>query len=322
MAALEAEATRFSYLAYAPNTHRSYATHRRSYLAFCHVMGYSPVPATTQTLCHYVTLLARSIKFTSVKQYLNIIRILHQEWGLPNPLDNNYQLQCVLRGIRRSLGDSPSRKAPITPEMLKNFLSKLNLQRLDDCALWAAMLLMLYGMLRVASVLCNSHQCDHSRHLRMEDIKWHAHGVNITIRHTKTIQFRERALEIPLPRVPNNIMCPTQALALYVKRSQGIPAQGPVFLIADGPSPVPLTAREFSRRIKNLVAQVGLPVGRYAGHSFRRGGASLAYRLAVPVDTIRVIGDWASSAYMAYVIPERPLVAKAVESMVHGAGRS
>ena len=35
----------------------------------------------------------------------------------------------------------------------------------------------------------------------------------------------------------------------------------------------------------------------YLGHSFRRGGATWPYQVVVPVDTLRIIGDWKSNAY-------------------------
>lgn len=316
--ALNTECINYIRMAYAPNTNKSYKTHRRSYLAFCAVMGYAPVPATTGTLCQYASLLARTLKYTSIKQYLNAIRILHQEWGLPNPMMDNYQLRCVLRGVRRQLGDTPSRKAPITPSMLIRFLSNLNLHVMEDRAMWAVMLLLMFGMLRVASVLCASPHCDHTRHLLLKDVTLHAAGVNVTVRHTKTIQYKERTLSLPLPRVPGNVLCPSQALALYLHSAPAHP-NGPVFYRSNGSGARPLTTRDFNSRIKALVTKAGLETSSYAGHSFRRGGACLAYQLGTPVDTIRQIGDWASNAYTAYILPERPLISRAINNMVIGA---
>ena len=53
--------------------------------AFCRAIGCTLVPATTDILCKYAAMLARSLNYNSVMQYLNIIRILHLEWDLPNP---------------------------------------------------------------------------------------------------------------------------------------------------------------------------------------------------------------------------------------------
>ena len=102
---LDEEVVTYLQQAYVPSTQRTYQIHKESYLAFCSVMGYEPVPATTMVLCRHAFFLARSPKFSSKKQYLNIIRLLHLKWQLPNPMHNNYQLICVLPGIRHSIGD-------------------------------------------------------------------------------------------------------------------------------------------------------------------------------------------------------------------------
>lgn len=39
---------------------------------------------------------------------------------------------------------------------------------------------------------------------------------------------------------------------------------------------------------------------RYTGHSFRRGGATYAFRSGVPGELIQVMGDWKSDAYKRY----------------------
>ena len=97
-----------------------------AYLTFCRTMGCTPVPATTDILCKYAAMLARSLKYNSVKQYLNIIHILHLEWDLPNPLLDNFRLRCVMQGIRRDVSDFVCRKLPMTPCLLCQVLSQLD----------------------------------------------------------------------------------------------------------------------------------------------------------------------------------------------------
>jgi hypothetical protein len=41
-------------------------------------------------------------------------------------------------------------------------------------------------------------------------------------------------------------------------------------------------------------------VGYYTGHSFRRGGATFAFRCGVPTTLIKLHGDWRSDAYLLY----------------------
>lgn len=310
------DVTTFIHQAYAPRTHSAYNTHRKSYLAFCTVLGVAPVPAATSTLCQYAAILARSMKYSSVKQYMNIVRILHREWNLPNPMTSNYQYQCVMRGIRRHLGDRPCRKLPITPDLLVEFLSLLDLSSLSDCALWAAMLLTFYGLLRVASVLCGTTACTHSHHINRADLQLTPGGFQVEVRVTKTTQYGQRPLVVPIPRAPRSALCPTQALALYLSRAgpaRRPAADSPLFIVTK--SAQPLTAPLFNQRVHHLLSQCGKDRLLYGGHSFRRGGACHAYKVGIPVDTIRSLGCWASNAYTAYVLPDRPLVAKAVQLM-------
>ena len=67
-------------------------------------MGYSQVPVQPTHLLHYAAFLARSLKAATVRSYLNIIGILHKEFGLPNPLLDNWPLRTLLTGINRQKG--------------------------------------------------------------------------------------------------------------------------------------------------------------------------------------------------------------------------
>ena len=148
------EVAQYTQNSFAENTRQSYTTHHRSYLTFCNALNVPPVPSSTQTICLYAAYLARRLKYSSVKAYMNGVRILHLDYGLPNPLENNFAYVNLMRGIRRSLGDKPNRKLPMTPKLLAKCLSYLNLGDLQDISTWAIMLLAFYGMLRMASIVC------------------------------------------------------------------------------------------------------------------------------------------------------------------------
>ena len=61
---------------YTSRTNKTYNTHRKYYLKFCCSLSYNPVPATSETICRYAAFLADTHKYSSIKQYLNIIRIM------------------------------------------------------------------------------------------------------------------------------------------------------------------------------------------------------------------------------------------------------
>ena len=78
-------------------------------------MGYTPVPVHPAHLLQYAAFLARSLKPSSIGSYLNIIGLLHKEFGLPNPLLNNWPLKSLLTGIKRAIGTPPNQKLPLPP---------------------------------------------------------------------------------------------------------------------------------------------------------------------------------------------------------------
>ena len=175
-------------------------------------MGYAPVPATNDTISRYAAFLASSLKFTSVKQYMNIIRLMHVEWGLGNPLENNFIVSSLLKGIRRSLGDTSRQKKTITPQILRAILLHLDLSNPLDANFWALCLLLFHTLLRKGSVLPNSHKfTDTTKYLCRSDINFHNWGMMVHVSNTKTIQFQERKLSIPLPRNNGSVLCPVQA---------------------------------------------------------------------------------------------------------------
>ena len=62
-----------------------------------------------------------------------------------------------------------------------------------------------------------------------------------------------------------------------------------------------LIATKFVSKLRQCLAQLGYPANQYSGHSFRRGGASLALQCGLPVDLIKFQGDWNSNAYERYL---------------------
>lgn len=85
----------------------------------------------------------------------------------------------------------------------------------------------------------------------------------------KTIHFRQFFLEIPLPFVPNSVLCPLIALSRYLR---SVPA--PLFVLSQGASLRPTLAAHFNRFFKACVVSVGLNPGFFLSRSFRATFAS------------------------------------------------
>ena len=119
--------------------------------------------------------LTRSLSASSFPTYLNAVRMLHLENGLPDPTKNNFHLATTLRGIKRAKGLTVSQKKPITPQILLALRNQLNLDNPWHATFWAVCLVAFFGLLRKANLLCRgSTQFNPSKHLRREDFVFFA----------------------------------------------------------------------------------------------------------------------------------------------------
>ena len=168
---LQKEVHEFRSHLFAESNKATYKTHHDTFLRFCQYMGYRPVPIDMDHLLQYAAFLARSLKVSSIRGYLNIIGLLHKEFGLPNPLLNNWPLKSLLTGINRSKGLTPNQKLPITPAMLMQLHSKLDLTSSVDASFWAVCLVAFYGMFRKAHLLPTAaYQFNSSKQLTIRPI--------------------------------------------------------------------------------------------------------------------------------------------------------
>ena len=289
---------------FAESTKATYKTHRNTYFRFCLYMGYPPVPVHPTHLLQYAAFLARSLKPNSVRSYLNIIGILHKEFGLPNPLLDNWPLKSLLTGIRRALGTPPNQKLPISPDILLRLHDTLDFTISCDSSFWAICLVAFFGMFRKSHLLPTSRvNFDPSKQLTRADFKFFSWGTLVTIRWSKTIQFRERVVDIPLPCIPRSKLCPTLVVmhAFRLAASSNPRDQAFAWVDLNSPGLRIFTYSMFLTKLREHLTSIGIDPKAYAGHSFRRGGASFAYQSGIPVELIKALGDWRSDTILIYL---------------------
>ena len=237
---------------------------------------------------------------------------MHLEWQLPNPLQSNYDLQLVLKGIKRLKGQQQNQKAPVTPDMLLSMLKFLNLSNPIHANVWAAALCMFHTLLRRSNVLPLSyHKFNPLHQLMRGDFRFFNWGARVVIRWSKTIQFKERSLLFPLPRIHNHPLCPVQAIFHAFSFAPQAPPSSPAWVLSNGSNSI-LTVPLFLKVFKQVIHKAGWDPSLYSTHSFRRGGATWAYKCGIPADTIQILGDWKSDAYKAYIKPDIHVVHAAV----------
>lgn len=271
-------------------------------MQFCHDTGLTPVPADNKTICRYAAYLASKLGYSSISKYMNILRLLHLESDLPNPLVENWALKSVLRGIQREKGSSPCRKLPITPNILLGIHKQLDFNQPADCLFWCTCLIAFYGLFRKSNLMpATVTAFDPSKHLTRADVFRTKSGLALRVKWSKTIQFKERAYMVPLLFLPNHTLCPVTALCTLLTMGMALPCQAPLLAFGTPFGPTMLTQPQFVKRLKQCIATLGLPATQYSSHSFRRGGATWAFSAGLPGEFIQLMGDWRSQAYRMYL---------------------
>jgi len=300
-ALIDSEVSKYRRSVFSLNTQLTYQSQLRVYLRFCLFFGYLAVPATTQTLVRYCVFLARNHTANSVRQYLNIVRIIHLSQGLPNPLEKNFALHSILKGIDRVRGQVPKQKLPITPQLLRMFYDKLDFSCKLDITFYATCVVGFFTFFRKSTLLSPSlAKHDYKIHLCRGDVSFSNEGICITVRHSKTIQCHERVIRVPLLPSPGKL-CPVRALCKMWSLAPNLPQTAPLFSFIERGRVRCLEYHVFVDRLRQLVALCGLNPEDYSGHSLRRGGCTWAWQHGASPQIIMSQGDWRSCSWLRYV---------------------
>ena len=120
------------------------------------------------------------------------------------------------------------------------------------------------------------------------------------IRWSKTIQFRQKVLRLPVLPAANKAICPVYWVHYLLARGAGSPDQ-PLLALKNKGEIVSLSANQLIYRIRKWLKLIGLDDSRYSLHSLRRGGTTFTYESNMEEDMIKLLGDWSSQAYKRYI---------------------
>ena len=251
--------------------------------------------------------LSRSLAPTSIRNYVSGVKHLHIVLGYEFPYSGNLLLKLVFRGIERLNPHVPQRAPPVTPHHLAAVAKILDWSNLHEVTIYTISLFLFLTLARLGNTLPPSHKSfSPQRFLCTSDLSFSSFGVLVTFRHTKTIQLGKRRLIVPVVRVEGSPLCLTSALErmLMLQERQGFRSsrKSPLFLVSSKHRQVSVSKSVFLTKIKSLFSRAGVPCSSFIrGHSFKRGGASHAFKSGLPCELIKVYGDWKSDAYRLYL---------------------
>jgi len=289
---LEAQCNHLLLQGLASSTRNSYASGQRKFLEFCCQLGKihpsgSPCSVDEWTLCLFVTFLAKTVQYSTIKVYLSAVRSLHIDQDFPDPLIDCLRLRRVLRGVKQTQGDASSQWLPITDDVLVVIFKALNVNLPDHCMFWAACCLASFGFLRSAEfTVPNLASYSPSIHLGVADTSVDSASspscLHVRIKASKTDPFRKGCfVHIGRGTYP---LCALQSLMSYLTiRGNGL---GPLFLFQDGR---PLSQPLLTAWLRRILASAGIS-GNFSSHSFCIGAAMVAARNGIPNHQIQALG--------------------------------
>ena len=91
-------------------------------------------------------------------------------------------------------------------------------------------------------------------------------------------------------------ICPVAAVLSFLAIRGMVP--GPLFVCCDS---TPCTKARFISKLRSALQAAGLVGPNFAGHSFRIGAATTPAERGIEDSTIKALGRWHSSAFLAYL---------------------
>ena len=271
----------------------------RTWFTVCVFFNFPPLPATAETVIPFLELMAITVTYNHLKHLLTAIKFYHQTQGNEFP-DHDFDIVNTLHGLKRKLLHTPRQALPLTPDIMRAMFRHLDMSKAKDLATWCSFLVTFYCLFRKSNTVpksaskINLQRTLLRRHIRIDDS---SDTVYVHVTFSKTIQFGEKDIVIPIPSNSDPAMDPVRHLrALFnIVEASG---DSPAFSFSKDKF---LTYSGFTTQLKKLLTQAGYDPTLYSGHSFRRGGATYLFKLGASILQIQASGDWASQCFVKYL---------------------
>ena len=192
-----------------------------------------------------------------------------------NPLQDplfKFQKELLMRGIKRLHSNVVRQKLPITPDILHKLHRQLDLTNSLDATFWATYVIAFFSFFRKSNLfIASANSFDPLKHFRMCDIRVYNWGL-LLVRWSKTIQYRNHTLLVPVPKIDHSELCPHRAIVhafkLLAAHDSAKLRNGPAFVYTSGDQVKPLTYTTFTTKLKKLLKQCGFDSSQYSGQLF------------------------------------------------------
>ena len=236
----------------AKNTIRAYKSDFNHFAIFCSSHGMKSMPTDPKIVSLYLTQLAKTSKYSTLKRRLASINVMHKYKG--HYLDTKHPIIVEnLLGIKRQIGVYQRAKKPLLYNELKDIIKQINQSKESD-----------YKKLRDKSLILIGFSGGFRRSelvaITREDVEFVKEGVKIFVKKSKSDQSGEGMVKA-IPSFKYLDYCPVENLKNWMFENR----DNLIFPISD---------KNVALIIKKYALKAGLDEKKYAGHSLRSGFAT------------------------------------------------
>ena len=239
-------------------TRRAYQSDFDLFHTWCEAKNLCVLPAAPESVAAFLAAEAkRGTKPSTIGRRLAAIRYVHKLAGYEPPT-NSEAVKATLRGICRTAGSAPTRKAPATADRVLAMVSRApnGLKGVRDRAL---LLLGFAGAFRRSELVA----------LDVADLQFCPDGLRVSIRKSKTDQ---EGLGATIAITRGSTACPVDAVRAWIETT-GI-LDGPLFRPVTRTGKISarrLSTRAVAELVKSYAHRAGFQAADFSGHSLRSG---------------------------------------------------
>ena len=276
--------------ALAPTTQVHYSRSWTKYLEFTHHIGISAsLPISIRYACLFlVFLFNHNFAASSLSTITSGLSYFHKIRNITDPFQS-FPVRQMLQALKKVSPSSPDTRRPISECLLFQLLDKIPTLGLPayESTLFATMFLFaFYFGLRIGEITSSQHN------LQYDEIKVTPSSVVITF-HSHKHSNRQ---SLPHSIQPTSLRhCPVAYAIKYLNFRPPLP--GPFFMLRNKP----ISSKQFSSKLRQLLILLNLPHQSYSPHSFRIGAATHWFSKDLSEQRIRQLGRWSSNAFSSYI---------------------
>ena len=304
LAALDDRVKQTTKKGYQEGTTKNLRTYINRYLDYCLEFKVPPIPAKGQQLRRFAQYLSEQPTITAIEtinNYLWGVKTFHKLLDLPPPDTREFLTTLALRGLKLTLARPIRQAKPIDPATLEKMFTQVDLNSEEQLVAWVALIFAFHLLLLKSNLVPNTQrEFDPEKQLSRRNLCLAQNAILVEIEWSKTLQYKEKVLSLPLLALKNKILCPVYWTWRLIRT---VPASklDPVFCYHRNDRYMVLTYPRLTFWFKRWLTMAGIPPQGYTMHSFRRGGISFLHDCNISSQLLKTLGNWASEAYLRYI---------------------